>query len=73
MDLEPIDIPKIGLEKYTPNSKTSAKMCKILLVLFGRPILGSFLVISGDLPWKCEIEPVELHDPHNPNDFYFYL
>ena len=37
---------KIGFEKFAPSPEISAKMCQILLVWFGRPILNSFLVIS---------------------------
>ena len=39
---------KIGFEKYAPSTEISAKMCQILLVWFGRPILDTFLVISWD-------------------------
>ena len=61
---------KIGFEKYAPSPEISAKMCQILLVWFGMPILDSFLVISWDsvhifqnrfLRWNGEIEPVDLN------------
>ena len=39
---------KIGFEKYAPSPEISAKMCQILLVWFGRPILDTFLIISWD-------------------------
>ena len=39
---------KIGDEKYAPRPKISAKMCQILMVCFGMPILDSFFVITCD-------------------------
>ena len=39
---------KFGLKKYALIPKISAKICQILLVLFGRPIFNTFLVISWD-------------------------
>merc|ERR1712105_506100 len=61
---------KIDFEKYVPSPEISAKMCQILLVWFGRPILDTFLVISWDslhifqnrfLRWNRESEPLDLN------------
>ena len=61
---------KIGFEKYAPSPEISAKMCQILLVWFGRPILDTFLIISWDsvhifqnrfLRWNRESKPVDLN------------
>ena len=60
---------KIGFEKYAPSPEILAKMCQILLVWFGRPILNTFLVISWHsvhifqnrfLRWNRESKPVNL-------------
>ena len=61
---------KIGFEKYAPSPEILAKMCQILLVWFGRPILDTFLVISWHsvlifrnrfLRWNRESELVNLN------------
>ena len=70
---------EIRFKKHALSLKISAKMCQILLVWFGRPILDTVLVISWDsvhifqnrfLHWNREIEPVDYHEPHNLNNFF---
>ena len=61
---------KIIFEKYATSPEISSKMCPILLVWFGRPILDTFLVISWDsvhifqnrfLCWNRESKSVDLN------------
>ena len=39
---------KIGFKRFATSPEILAKMCKILLVWFGRPILDNILVIRWD-------------------------
>ena len=70
---------KIGFEKHAERPEILAKMCKILVVWFGRLIFDTFLVISWDsvhvfqnrfLRWKCRFE---YHEPYNLKNFGFNL
>ena len=44
-----VSYTKIGFEKYAPSPEISTKMCQILLVWLGRPILDTFGHILDDI------------------------
>ena len=61
----------IGFEKYALSPEISGKMCKILLVWIGRPILDTFLVISWDsVLISVHASRFKYNETYNLNNFF---